>query len=198
MTASTAPDVRYPRQAIAEVIESALAGSDYSHVAEWTRPPGCPCHAAGMSCEGYRLTDHPGCPGYIANVSLPPDQGLTAAELAACLPEPDLAGTVSALEAGTALASLASARLAWSPYRQRRLSRVLGDALADFEDSTAGMPARAAPAPGQLRCQYCTDPIPPERGPKARYCKNSHRVIAHKMRKRAEEKAANEMAAGAC
>ena len=46
-----------------------------------------------------------------------------------------------------------------------------------------------------LKCQYCASPIPPERGPKARYCKKSHRVIAHKARKRAEQRAANKAAA---
>jgi hypothetical protein len=47
-----------------------------------------------------------------------------------------------------------------------------------------------------LRCQWCSAPIPPERGPAARYCRNSHRVSAHRAKKRAEQRSANEVASG--
>lgn len=40
-----------------------------------------------------------------------------------------------------------------------------------------------------LACQWCSAPIPLARGPKARYCRNSHRVSAHRAKKRAAERA---------
>jgi hypothetical protein len=47
-----------------------------------------------------------------------------------------------------------------------------------------------------LHCQWCSGPIPVARGKKARYCSNSHRVTAHKARKRQQEREANEVPAG--
>ncbi len=56
----------------------------------------------------------------------------------------------------------------------------------------------ASPSPGySLRCQYCGNPIPAARGKKARYCKNSHRVNAHRRAKREAERIANAMAPAA-
>src|SRR5262249_17056131 len=119
MPAKTAPgpeDTRYPRSAIAEVIESALAGSDYAHLTEWIRPQSCPCITAGESCLAYQAHNPPGCQSYPQEVPLPSEQSLTAAELVAALPEPDEAGMVDAQQAGHALGGLAATRLAWSPY----------------------------------------------------------------------------------
>jgi hypothetical protein len=40
------------------------------------------------------------------------------------------------------------------------------------------------------RCRWCGEPIPPERGPIAIYCRDSHRVAAAKLAKRERDKAA--------
>jgi hypothetical protein len=71
------------------------------------------------------------------------------------------------------------------PAERKRLSMVMA---GEAEKAEARMAAGQGSHPGiplsVLKCAWCGKPIPAARGPLARYCTNSHRVTAHKARKR--------------
>ena len=180
---STTTDERVPRSAIAAAIEAAMAGSDYTTAAGWTRPALCICHQTGRSCLEPR-PDRGTCEGFVASVPLPPGKAITAAELISILPQADQDGTVSAIAAGSALGQMVSERLSWNPYRRAQAFTRTGTALDSLEESLSPDHDRAAVPGFALKCQWCSGDIPPERGPKARYCRNSHRVSAHRAKKR--------------
>lgn len=81
-----------------------------------------------------------------------------------------------------------------------RLARVVAREAEKAEQRMAsGIPDSGITDAGPvsvLRCQYCGNPIPAARGPQARFCKNSHRVNAHRRAKREAERAANAAPAG--
>jgi hypothetical protein len=175
--AETVSDTRIPRQAIADAITEAMAGHDYTTVTEWVKPESCPCRQSGAECtmtEYLIMRTPPGCQGQmLTDKPLPAGQSIAAAELVSSLPQPDQDGTVSGAEVASVLEPLIRSRLDWNPYRRNQLARRLAEAFGTLEDAS-GQDARDIIPVSVLVCQWCSQPIPLARGPRARYCKNSH------------------------
>lgn len=118
----------------------------------------------------------------------PEPHKVTAGILISALPEPDNDGTVDTREAARSVIQAVEARLPY-PYTLRRdqLRERLTEEAERYEGT--GMPSSSPAVPlSVLTCQWCSRPIPLARGPKARYCSNSHRVSAHRAKKRQQER----------
>lgn len=204
-TAAAVLAIRVPRDVIAQAVTDVLAGYDFAHAAAWSTE-GCPCQEARgegqderSGCITWQLYN--ACQGHAEDVPLPPEQSITADQLTAALPSPDKDGMVSIGDAWTAMGELAITRLAQTgqDYRFRQLRRLLTDALAELAGTPAIRAAREAAVvlESRPRCRWCGDPIPPERGDLARFCKNSHRVQAAKRKRAEKDKAEREKVAAA-
>jgi hypothetical protein len=192
MTTKTAEtDTRYPRSGVEHAIRSAMDGADYAHRAVWTEPDSCRCRTEGKTCLDVQARTGE-CQGFITEVPVSPDRALTADILITALPAPDAAGTVSGEEVAAAIFATITDRIGWHPVWPDSLAKRLAAAFADLEDTgeadSGRVPASAVPV-SVLACQWCSGPIPLARGPKARYCRNSHRVSAHRAKKRQQANA---------
>ncbi len=120
-----------------------------------------------------------------APLPLPPDQGLRLSDFEDAITHlPDPCPEQQAAEAILAV------------FRQRGPGSFLGKELTDLcEQKWPGpeaVPASdesPAAAVSVLKCAWCSAPIPLARGPQARFCKNSHRINAHRAKKREQERA---------
>ena len=115
--------------------------------------------------------------GWRPAAPLAPDKGLRLPDfLAALTGLPDPAPEDQAI---TALGQVFRQRGSWY------LIREIDDGWQQrWPDTADAVPAVAASRYG-LKCQRCGGPIPEARGPKARYCSASHRVMASRDRVRA-------------
>lgn len=195
MTTRTTQDTRYPRSAVADAITAAMEGTCFTSTAEWEQPPGCRCRREGVSCLAVQAQACVNggvreCQGYVTEQPVQPDHSLTAEQLIAVLPACDTEGMVSGQEAASAMTTLITGRLAWNPVWMSGLAKRLAKAFEELEDTLGTSDNRQPAVPGyRPSCMHCGQPIPAERGPRARFCKPSHRVAAAK-RKRAARVAA--------
>lgn len=183
---------RIPLEDIKGIIARALGQGDYEHSCEWTRPDSCPCHQLGLQrCTQYDGI-HGKCQGYPVEVPTPAAHVVTLDILTAAL-TPDTEGTVGKQEAATAILSVITARLSGDYIlRAHSLAKRLSE-VSELYEQARHVPDSVIPATAVsvLTCQWCQAPIPLARGPKARYCRNSHRVSAHRAKKREQERQAN-------
>jgi hypothetical protein len=184
---------RIPRAVVEQIIATALDGLDLTHDTAWIRPGSCPCRELpGRSC--LLPPEEGGCQGHTAEVPTSDQHVVTAAILTAALPEPDQSGTLDAVQAALSVLSVIEQRLAPFPYtlRAHSLVRRLTEESERYEGPAEGSSSTSPAVPvSVLTCQWCQGPIPLARGPRARYCRNSHRVSAHKAKKRQQERQAN-------
>jgi hypothetical protein len=178
---------RIPLEAIEGIIAKAMDGLDLEHDTEWVRPPSCPCHRGEQSC--LLPSDAGSCRGHTAEVMTPEEHVVNLDIMAAALPEPDSDGTVDTVTAARSLISVIEERLgATYILRYHHLRKRLIEVSEEYE-LAHGAVSNAPPSPGYSpKCQWCTAPIAAARGPKARYCSNSHRVMASRARKREAER----------
>ena len=197
MATTTDTDERYPLSGIVSAITAAMEGSDYTWTGEWTAPPECRCVREGISCLAVQasscLTGVHECQGFVAHIPVGPGKSLIPEDLINALPSPDSQGMVDGAEVAAALQAVILDRIGWHAYWVSSLAKRLGTAFGELEESlsSSGAPGTrqdAAPV-SVLTCQWCQAPIPLARGPKARFCKNSHRVSAHRAAKRERERA---------
>ena len=166
MTAVTAG--RTPLADLIGVIARALEPGDYEHDTDWI--------------DGHPVTV-PTPPAHLVNLDI----------MAAVLPEPDNDGTIDATEAGNSILSVITERLSGDYIlRLHSLVRRLTEQAELYEQENGltgtGIPGPDDPAPGYSpKCQHCGGPVKAARGPKARYCSNSHKVMASRARKRERE-----------
>jgi hypothetical protein len=154
------------------------------------------CRGGGegqRSCDS-KLAEVPGsfrCQGHTAEVDTPPEHVVNLDIMVAALPEPDNDGTLDMAEAGNSILSVIEERLRY-PYslRARHLVSRLAEQAEQYELAHGGAVSDVSLSPGYSpKCMHCGAPIPAERGPRAKFCKPSHRVAAAK-RKRAARVAA--------
>jgi hypothetical protein len=181
---------RIPLEAMERIITAALEGLDLSHDCEWTRPESCPaCHASGGEERCLIPMEEGRCEGHTAEAGTPPEHQVTAAILISALPPDSGDGTVDAQEAALSLIQVIEARLPFSYTLRRDHLRKRLVAAAEEYELAHGAVSDVPPSPGYSpKCQWCTAPIAAARGPKARYCSNSHRVMASRARKREAER----------
>ena len=92
-----------------EIITRAMDGLDLEHDAEWSRPPGCPCHRGEQSCLLPMETGS--CQGRAIEAGTPADHIVTGGHLLSALPVPGNDGTVDMAEAATGILRVISGRL---------------------------------------------------------------------------------------
>jgi hypothetical protein len=162
MTTAVAAPRLIPLDQLAEIVTSIMRGREH------------------MSQAPFITRDET---GWLPPAPLPPDSGLRLQDLLevlGTLPDP-----CDELEAATAICQV---------IRDRGYAFLVTELGTEWEARWAS-PEQETPAAtladSVLTCQWCQRPIPLARGPKARYCRNSHRVSAHRAAKRERERQAN-------
>lgn len=144
-----------------------------------------------------KLASVPGafkCLGHTAEVPTPTGHTVTAGILVSALPACGEDGTVDTREAALSVLSVIEERLGGTYIlRAHRLVKRLTEESELYEEAHGHGGAVPDPSPvtavSVLKCAWCSAPIPVSRGPAARFCKNSHRISAHRAKKREAERA---------